>query len=128
MSVHFTLYLKSTLIERYLLLFLVLFAGIPQRCSSQNAVGAINCHDTNESDFIQELGLNPDLLKNKTGIYSLEDGTRSWVIRAWLCEKAKKTLDIQYYIFSKDNLGLIACDYLVRAADRGVKIRLIIVV
>ena len=66
------------------------------------------------------------LMKDKTGVYVLEDGGTAMVTRAWLCEYAEKTIDIQYFIFSTDNIGLIACDYLVRAADRGVKVRLLI--
>lgn len=67
-----------------------------------------------------------DSMKTKTGVYVLEDGGGSLVTRAWLCEHAEKTIDIQYFIFSPDNVGLIACDYLVRAADRGVKVRILI--
>ncbi|MCL5128892.1 phospholipase D family protein [Algibacter sp. L4_22] len=66
------------------------------------------------------------LMKDKTGVYVLEDGSGSMVARAWLTEYAEKTIDIQYFIFSTDNIGLIACDYLVRAADRGVKVRIIV--
>ncbi len=66
------------------------------------------------------------LMLKKTGVYTLEDGDGSMVARAWLCENAEKTIDIQYFIFSADNVGLIACDYLVRAADRGVKVRILI--
>ena len=65
-------------------------------------------------------------LRARTAVYSLDDDVLSLTSRAWLCDHAKKTLDIQYYIFSKDRIGLISCDYLVRAADRGVKIRMII--
>ncbi|SOE19748.1 Phosphatidylserine/phosphatidylglycerophosphate/cardiolipin synthase [Spirosomataceae bacterium TFI 002] len=61
-----------------------------------------------------------------TGVYVLEDGSNSMVVRAWLTEYAEETIDIQYFIFSMDNVGLIACDYLIRAADRGVKIRIIV--
>jgi cardiolipin synthase C len=71
------------------------------------------------------LGLPADL-ESQTGVYSLEAGGENLFVRAWLCDHAEKTLDIQYYIFARDNSGLIACDYLLRAADRGVKIRLII--
>lgn len=67
-----------------------------------------------------------DSIKNKTGVYVLEDGGGALITRAWLCEHAEKTIDIQYFIFSQDNVGLIACDYLVRAADRGVKVRILI--
>ncbi|MDN3666357.1 phospholipase D family protein [Algibacter miyuki] len=66
------------------------------------------------------------LMQDKTGVYVLEDGSGSMVARAWLSEYAEKTIDIQYFIFSTDNVGLIACDYLVRAADRGVKVRILV--
>lgn len=67
-----------------------------------------------------------DLMQTKTGVYVLEDGAGAMVTRAWLTEYAEKSIDIQYFIFSTDNVGLIACDYLVRAADRGVKVRIIV--
>jgi len=65
-------------------------------------------------------------MKTKTGVYVLEDGGGALVTRAWLTAYAEKTIDIQYFIFSTDNVGLIACDYLIRAADRGVKIRILV--
>ena len=65
-------------------------------------------------------------MAEKTGVHVLEDGAGSMVTRAWLTEYAEKTIDIQYFIFSTDNVGLIACDYLVRAADRGVKVRILV--
>jgi phosphatidylserine/phosphatidylglycerophosphate/cardiolipin synthase-like enzyme len=65
-------------------------------------------------------------LEEKTGVYVLEDGAGSMVARAWLTEYAEKTIDIQYFIFCTDNIGLIAIDYLVRAADRGIKIRILV--
>lgn len=67
-----------------------------------------------------------DSMRTRSGVYVLEDGGGSLVARAWLAEYAEKTIDIQYFIFSPDNVGLIASDYLVRAADRGVKVRLLV--
>lgn len=67
-----------------------------------------------------------DSHSTKTASYVLEDGGGSLIARAWFTEKAEKSIDIQYFIFSTDNVGLIACDYLVRAADRGVKVRLLV--
>ena len=63
---------------------------------------------------------------DKTGVYVLEKGENAIISRAWLTDKAEATIDIQYFIFSYDNIGTIACDYLLRAADRGVKVRVII--
>lgn len=65
-------------------------------------------------------------MKTQTGVYVLEDGGGAMITRAWLSEYAEKSIDIQYFIFSTDNVGLIAIDYLVRAADRGVKVRLLV--
>ncbi|MES2515917.1 MAG: phospholipase D family protein [Bacteroidota bacterium] len=67
-----------------------------------------------------------DLMSHKTGVYVLEDGDGSMVARAWLSEYAEHSIDIQYFIFTADNVGLIAADYLVRAADRGVKVRILV--
>jgi len=74
------------------------------------------------------VGLQPlaDSMAHKTGVYVLEDGEGAMIARAYLCEQAEHTIDIQYFIFSTDNVGLIACDYLVRAAERGVKVRILV--
>ena len=85
-----------------------------------------NIHRNENISLSSELKDVEKLMKTKTGVYVLEDGSGSMVARAWLSEYSEKTIDIQYFIFSTDNVGLIACDYLIRAADRGVKIRIIV--
>ncbi|HEV8515595.1 MAG TPA: phospholipase D-like domain-containing protein, partial [Cyclobacteriaceae bacterium] len=66
------------------------------------------------------------LADSSTGVFTLEEGDASMITRAWLTEAAEKSIDIQYFIFSADNVGLIASDYLLRAADRGVLVRVIV--
>ncbi len=83
-------------------------------------------HRNDSSTLSKELAGVAEQMATKTGVYVLEDGSGSMVARAWLTEYAEKTIDIQYFIFSTDNVGLIACDYLIRAADRGVKVRIIV--
>jgi phosphatidylserine/phosphatidylglycerophosphate/cardiolipin synthase-like enzyme len=85
-----------------------------------------NIHKNENTTLSNELREVAELMLTKTGVYVLEDGSGSMVARAWLTEHAEKTIDIQYFIFSTDNVGLIACDYLIRAADRGVKVRIIV--
>ncbi len=65
-------------------------------------------------------------MQSKTGVYVLEQGTEAMLSRAWLSENAQETIDVQYFIFSADNVGLIAIDYLVKAAERGVKVRVLV--
>jgi len=83
-------------------------------------------HRNDSFTLSKELDPVEKLMESKTGVYVLEDGGNAILARAWLSEYAEKTIDIQYFIFSTDNVGLIACDYLVRAADRGVKVRLLV--
>src|ERR1700741_2883657 len=83
-------------------------------------------HEAKKTGLSAKLDSLKELMKEKTGVYTLEDGDGSMVARAWLCENAEKSIDIQYFIFSVDNVGLIAADYLVRAADRGVKVRILV--
>ncbi len=83
-------------------------------------------HNDKTASLSDELKQFKNKLVTKTGVFVLESGTNSLITRAWLCEAAEKTIDIQYFIFSTDNVGLIACDYLVRAANRGVKVRILV--
>ena len=83
-------------------------------------------HNNKKTTLTKELKEVEELMKTKTGVYVLEDGGGSMIARACLTKKKKITIDIQYFIFSTDNVGLIACDYLIRAADRGVKVRVIV--
>ena len=87
------------------------------------------CESIQRNDSIslsKELESIAGQMQNKTGVYVLEDGSGSMIARAWLTQYAERTIDIQYFIFSTDNIGLIACDYLIKAADRGVKVRIIV--
>lgn len=62
----------------------------------------------------------------KSGAYVLEKGEESLLARAWLADHAKKTIDIQYFIWSVDNIGILASEALIRAADRGAHIRVLV--
>ncbi len=61
-----------------------------------------------------------------TGVHMLEDGGGALSARAWLSDAAGEQLDVQYFIFSADNVGLIAADHLLRAAERGVRVRVLV--
>ena len=116
--------LKRSLLNAIILLFLI-------GCSHKESVATKTnfCESVQRNDSIslsKELESITDQMQNKTGVYVLEDGSGSMIARAWLTEYAEKTIDIQYFIFSTDNIGLIACDYLIKAADRGVKVRIIV--
>lgn len=63
---------------------------------------------------------------DKSGIYVLEKGEEALISRAWLVDNAKQSIDIQYFIWSTDNIGTLAAAALLRAANRGVHVRVIV--
>jgi len=117
---------------KYLALFIVFFALLscseqsPDLVPEQKADFCSKIHRNDSVTLSSQLKPVDSLMKQKTGLYVLEEGDVSMIARAWLSEYAEKSIDIQYFIFSTDNVGLIACDYLVRAADRGVKVRILV--
>lgn len=72
------------------------------------------------------LGLPVEKVGSETGVYTLENGGQSLAARLWLFEHAQTSINIQYYSLTKDVSGRLACHYLVRAADRGVLIRILV--
>lgn len=62
----------------------------------------------------------------QTGALVMERGADALVARAWLADHARESIEVQYFIWSTDNIGMLATDALLRAADRGVKVRVIV--
>jgi cardiolipin synthase C len=62
----------------------------------------------------------------KTGVYVLDTGAEALLARAWLVENARQLIEVQYFIWSTDNIGILAAEALLRAADRGVRVRVIV--
>ncbi len=91
---------------------------------NSNYCNSIDLHS--KTSLSEQLRVVSEEMKTKTGVYVLEQGAEAMLTRAWLSNNAEKTIDVQYFIFSTDNIGIIAIDYLIRAADRGVKVRLLI--
>jgi len=62
----------------------------------------------------------------ETGTYVLDTGEHALLARAWLANHAQQTIEVQYFIWSRDNIGILATEALLRAAERGVKVRVIV--
>jgi len=65
-------------------------------------------------------------MSTKTGVYVLEKGEEALIGRAWLTQHAARSIDIQYFIWSTDNIGILAAEQLLSAAERGVFIRVLV--
>lgn len=67
-----------------------------------------------------------ELHRDETGVHVLERGEDALQARAWLADHATRSIEVQYFIWSTDNIGTLAAEALLRAAERGVKVRVIV--
>jgi putative cardiolipin synthase len=67
-----------------------------------------------------------DSHQGESGFYLLPSGIDAFVARILLIDAAERTLDLQYYIFHGDITPKLVVDRMLAAADRGVRIRLLV--
>ena len=61
-----------------------------------------------------------------SGFRLLVDGTNSFVLHEEIAAKAERTLDVQYFLLQQDDTGKLVLQALLEAADRGVRVRLLL--
>lgn len=61
-----------------------------------------------------------------SGFFLLGNGLDAFVARAALAQLADRTIDAQYYMIHNDLTGLLFANQLLKAADRGIRVRLLI--
>lgn len=64
--------------------------------------------------------------KNVSGATLIEDGLSAFIIRSAFARMATKTIDLQTYIYSNDFTSKVLIAELKNAADRGVKVRILL--
>lgn len=77
---------------------------------------------TLERLLADELAAHP----GQSGFRLLAIGMEAFLMRAALADTAQRTLDLQYYIYRDDDTGALLTQSLLKAADRGVRVRLLV--
>jgi putative cardiolipin synthase len=62
----------------------------------------------------------------QSGFLLLTDGAASFVLHQEIAARATRTLDVQYFLLQQDETGKLLLASLLDAADRGVRVRLLI--
>ena len=73
----------------------------------------------------REAGL-PEGQENQTGLLMLSDNLDAFAARALAARHATHSLDLMYYIWRNDHTGHLLANEIVKAADRGVKVRILL--
>ena len=71
---------------------------------------------------IEESAANPE----KSGVFPLRSGHDALASRLALIAAAEQSIDAQYYIWHDDTSGILLLDALSQAANRGVRVRLLL--
>jgi len=110
---------KSPLIRWLLIIFI--FLPDPSLITT-TALAKTMSEQFSIENFRQQILQHP----GKSAAYVLERGEEALLARAWLADHAQKSIEVQYFIWSSDNIGTLATESLLRAADRGVNVRVIV--
>ena len=79
--------------------------------------------DTNLAGLVQpRISEHP----GQSGFHTLPDGRDALAARLALADAAQRSLDVQYFIWNKDMSGRVLLERLFLAADRGVRVRLLL--
>lgn len=62
----------------------------------------------------------------QSGFRILDNGLDAFVARGVLAQRAERSIDAQYYLLHDDDTGALFVDQLIDAADRGVRVRLLV--
>ena len=73
--------------------------------------------------FADEVGQHP---QNQSGFYFLPNGIDALSARLLMADHAERSIDAQYYVIKNDDVGRAFIAALLRAADRGVRVRLLV--
>lgn len=108
-----------TRILPFTLLLAVLFCGLTACTSTPKAVEV-------KSGGVPVKSSRAELTGEPSSILPLVSGTDAFVARLAFAQKAQHTLDLQYYIWHNDQTGKLLAGAVVHAAERGVKVRLLL--
>lgn len=107
-------------------LLLVLLGG----CAGLPPVGerepSFAIRDTADTTLARMIQPDVDRHPGKSGFHLLPGGVDAFAARALLAYRAEKTIDAQYYLMHNDLTGKLFLDLLVKEANLGVRVRLLV--
>ena len=82
--------------------------------------------DTADTTLAKDIAGEADEHPGESGFFPMSDGIDALASRLLLAERAERSIDAQYYLIKDDIVSHAFIYVLLRAADRGVRVRLLI--
>jgi putative cardiolipin synthase len=111
------------------LIGVILTLGLGACASLPDNTGRTESHafeDTQETELGRFIERRSRTHTGDSGFYLLGDGLDAFVARGVLAHLAERSIDTQYYMIHNDVVGSLFVDQLYKAAERGVRVRLLV--
>jgi putative cardiolipin synthase len=118
---------RHTFLELTCWLLLVALAGSCTRLPDNSARSESHAiHGGSETTLGESFAADIAAHPGQAGVLLLGHGRDAFVARAALAQLSERSVDVQYYMFHHDTVGNLLIHELVEAADRNVRVRLLI--
>lgn len=97
--------------------------GAPPTVDRAASFAPLDTEGTFLAARVEALG---DPKDGRSGVHLIPDGPEALALRLVLTETAERSIDAQYYILHNDTAGHLFAGQLLMAADRGVRVRLLL--
>ena len=98
-------------------------ATLPQNVIRPESYAITHTDDTRLGRAIRD---ERAVYSGQSGFHLLGNGLDALVARAVLAQYAERSIDVQYYLYHDDLVGRLFTDQLLKSADRGIRVRLLV--
>jgi len=110
-----------------IVLSVILLSGCASLPDNSHRLASYYNSTTTDQTALGQASLKREQLHpGESGSYPLSSGLDAFVARAVAASYAEQTLDVQYYLYHNDTVGALLTDQLLKAADRGVRVRVLL--
>jgi putative cardiolipin synthase len=110
----------------FLFALLVACAHLPDNSQRVPSRAFVDTNDTGLARFEADTREAAGQPSSANGFVMLADGLDAFVARTTLARVAERSLDVQYYLYHDDYIGQLLTHALLEAADRGVRVRILV--
>lgn len=99
-------------------------ASLPDNTQRTESLHVTDTGDTRMGQLVEKR--MPAHAEGESGYLVLGSGLDAFVARAVMAQQAERSIDTQYYMLHSDEVGTLFANELLKAANRGVRVRLLL--
>lgn len=117
---------RRIILQAFVSLLLIVAGGCASLPENVHRVPSSAYQDTNDTRIGRHVQAEMPTYPGESGYLLLVNGLDAFVARVLLAQQAERSIDTQYYMIHNDVVGHLFVDQLIKAAGRGVRVRLLV--